>query len=171
MAGPKCFMKKPAAVWAMLSVERYHERWPLIPLEELHKRRLGPDIISGQSPAAVCSQCADAFSPSRPRVCKYALANDLWLGRPDPLLWNDDMTHEMRLALARTVATKVVLRAGGAAQQEPISGQRPRAESKAQSLARLRRLLLVPVHSRRPQEFRVVARVVPHLRPRDNLRT
>ncbi|CAJ1413970.1 unnamed protein product [Effrenium voratum] len=142
LAGPKCFMKKPAAVWAMLSVERYHERWPLIPLEELeasavqmspsteaklvllHKRRLGPAIISGQSPAAVCSECADAFSPSRPRMCKYALANDLWLGRPDPLLRDANMTHEMCLALARTVATKVVLRAGGAAQQEPISGQR-----------------------------------------------
>ncbi|CAJ1441410.1 unnamed protein product [Effrenium voratum] len=90
----------------------------------LHKRRLGPAIISGQSPAAVCSECADAFSPSRPRMCKYALANDLWLGRPDPLLWDANMTYEMCLALARTVATKVVLRAGGAAQQEPISGQR-----------------------------------------------
>ena len=46
------------------------------------------------------------------------LSNDLWLGRPDPLLWKANMTHEMCLALARTVATKVVLRAGGTSQTE-----------------------------------------------------
>ena len=51
-------------------------------------------------------------------LCKYALANDLWLGRPDPLLWKANVTHELCLALAKTVAPKVVLRAGGASQTE-----------------------------------------------------
>lgn len=55
-----------------------------------------------------------AFTGKRPTLCKYALANDLWLGRIDPLLWRANLTHEMCLALARTVATKVVLRVGNA---------------------------------------------------------
>ena len=55
-----------------------------------------------------------AFTGKRPTLCKYALANHLWLGRIDPLLWRANLTHEMCLALARTVATKVVLRAGNA---------------------------------------------------------
>ena len=54
-------------------------------------------------------------------MAKYALANDLWLGRIDPLLWEANVTHEMCLALARTVATKVVLRAGDAQKHGTLS--------------------------------------------------
>ena len=32
--GPQCFMAAPGAVWELLSVARYHERWPLIPMED-----------------------------------------------------------------------------------------------------------------------------------------
>ena len=84
----------------------------------LHQRRVTEDMAHGKAPAAACEDCVEAFSGKRPWLCKYALANDLWLGRPDPLLWKANMTHEMCLALARTVATKVVLRAGGASQSE-----------------------------------------------------
>lgn len=82
----------------------------------LHKRRVTPDMACGKCPTLVCQDCWRAFSPKKPRLCRFALANDMWLGRVDPLLWEANMTHEMCLALARTVATKVILRAGGAQQ-------------------------------------------------------
>ncbi|CAE7026696.1 unnamed protein product [Symbiodinium sp. CCMP2592] len=136
LKGSKCFMAAADRVWEMVSVKRYHERWPLIPIKELeassvdvgtfgdpvpvllHKRRVTAEMTRGDVPAAVCEDCVEAFSGKKPWLCKYALANDLWLGRPDPLLWKANMTHDMCLALARTVATKVVLRAGGASQTE-----------------------------------------------------
>ena len=98
------------------SVDVGTARYPLPVL--LHKRRVTDDMAQGKAPAAVCEDCVEAFSSRKPWLCKYALANDLWLGRPDPLLWKANMTYEMCLALARTVATKVVLRAGGASQTE-----------------------------------------------------
>ena len=141
IGGDQCFMQSPDAVWQLLSVERYQKRWPLIPEEELlassvsvynssrqkvavllHKRRVDAAMIRGDCPAHVCRDCYYAFVSKQPKLCKFALANDLWLGRPDPLLWQANMTHEMCLALARTVATKVVLRAGGAQQAGATSG-------------------------------------------------
>ena len=141
IAGEHSFMMNPDVVWKFLSVERYKERWPLIPEAELlassvsvvdsfgqkvsvllHKRRVDADMICGNSAASVCRDCYYAFAPKQPKLCKFALANDLWLGRPDPLLWQANMTHEMCLALARTVATKVVLRAGGAQQNGASNG-------------------------------------------------
>ena len=44
---------------------------------------------------------------------KYALANDMWLGRWDPLFREANLSHQMLLALARVVSTKVVLRTEG----------------------------------------------------------
>ena len=35
LAGQQCFMLNPDAVWQFLSVERYKQRWPLIPESEL----------------------------------------------------------------------------------------------------------------------------------------
>ena len=32
--GDHCFMHNANAVWKLLGVERYHERWPLIPLKD-----------------------------------------------------------------------------------------------------------------------------------------
>ena len=141
IAGEHSFMMNPDVVWKFLSVERYKERWPLIPEAELlassvsvvdsfgqkvsvllHKRRVDADMICGNSAASVCRDCYHAFAPKQPKLCKFALANDLWLGRPDPLLGQANMTHEMCLALARTVATKVVLRAGGAQQNGASNG-------------------------------------------------
>ena len=136
LTGELGFMQNADAVWKLLSVDRYQQRWPMIPAEELllassvtvvgsdrqrvqvllHKRRVTDDMACGKCPTLVCQDCWRAFSPKKPQLCRFALANDMWLGRIDPLLWQANMTHEMCLALARTVATKVVLRAGGAQQ-------------------------------------------------------
>lgn len=78
-------------------------------------------MVSGREAALVCADCRAAFSPKKPHLCKYALANNLYLGRIDARLWSINVTHEMCLALARTVATKVVLRSGG------VSATRSRA--------------------------------------------
>lgn len=87
----------------------------------LHRRRVTAAAARGDEPVGVCKDCPQAFSGKKPRLCKFSLANDLWLGRIDPLLWDANMTHEMCLAMARIVATKVVLRAGGA--QAPAAGK------------------------------------------------
>eukprot|EP00435_Cladocopium_sp_Y103_P023302 s5561_g5.t1 len=79
----------------------------------LHRRRVSKDAAKGNEPALTCNDCYCAFAHKEPWLCKFSLANDMWLGRIDPLLWDANMTHEMCLALARTVATKVILRAGG----------------------------------------------------------
>ena len=128
LAGSKCFMQKPQAVWQMLSTAAYSERWPLIPWTELeassvhvpcsgawhtvllHKRRVTEAMVRGDEPACVCRDCAMAFSGSQPKLCKYALANDLWLGRFDPLMRGLNVAHQVLHARARVVAHKIVLR-------------------------------------------------------------
>ena len=131
LAGAFCFMSNAAAVWELLAVERYKKRWPKIPAAELeassvdvgtdghrclvllHKRRVSAAAVRGEESVGICHDGHRAFSSKKPRLCRFALANDLWLGRMDPLFVDANMTHEMCLALARTVATKVVLRACG----------------------------------------------------------
>ena len=89
LAGDMCFMAKPSAVWKMLSVSPYAERWPLIgatgELEAssvtqsslgpknkrpwtvcrhqvfLHKRRVSDAQAAGDEAAHVCSECKCAF--------------------------------------------------------------------------------------------------------------
>ena len=61
----------------------------------------------------MCPDCKEAFEGQKPWLCKYALANDLWLGRWDPLFRNANLSHQMLLALARVVTTKIVLRPDG----------------------------------------------------------
>ena len=56
-------------------------------------------------------------------MCKYALAHHLWLGRWDPLFRNANLSHQMLLALARIVTTKVVLRPEG--RTTTRSGEKP----------------------------------------------
>ena len=141
LAGKDCFMNNPDAVWELLDVEDYHKRWPKIPLEELessavivaasgtaqengkteykvllHTRRVSPEQAAGRASVYVCSECKWAFGGPRPFLCKYALANDMWLGRWDPLFRDADkcpLSHQMLLALARVVSTKIVLRPDG----------------------------------------------------------
>ena len=133
LAGPKCFMWNPSAVAEMLAWEHYHEAWPLIPEADLkasavllrigattdermvllHKRRVDDEQRRGEKKVFVCSDCYDAFSPKKPHLCRFALANHLWLGRWDPLFRDANLSHQMLLALARVVTTKVVLRPEG----------------------------------------------------------
>ena len=134
LAGPSCFMSAPEAVAELLSPERYAKRWPLIPREELdascvdlwiggsegatkkvllHRRRVSAACARGEATVAVCEDCHEAFRGKHPRLCKYSLANDMWLGRWDPVFRKANLSHQMLLALARTVTTKVVLRPEG----------------------------------------------------------
>ncbi|CAK0887182.1 unnamed protein product [Prorocentrum cordatum] len=130
LAGKDCFMKNPEAVAKLLSWEVYHKHWPDIPEAELrasavrlrigntdtfqlvlmHKRRVTDAQALGDERAPVCEDCLCAFSPRHPRMCKFTFANHLWLGRNDPLFRNANLSHQMLLALARVVTTKVVLR-------------------------------------------------------------
>ena len=132
LAGEQCFMARPEAVADLLDWRTYGERWPDIPEEELrcsavslrigtgsktrevllHRRRVDHRQALGADPVLVCADCHAAFSPWKPTLCKYALANDLWLGRWHPVLRraNENLSHQMLLALARIVTTKVPLR-------------------------------------------------------------
>ena len=83
--------------------------------ERSRSRSAGRDVdaqpqAAGVEAVLVCADCKEAFGHSKPWLCKYALANDLWLGRRLPLFRNANITHQMLLALARLVTTKVVLR-------------------------------------------------------------
>jgi hypothetical protein len=137
LAGEYCFMQSPKKVAEMLRWERYHEHWPDIPVEELrgsavslgagapgdepllllHKRRVNDQQRRGDAPVFVCEDCHDAFSLKQPRMCRFALANHMWLGRWLPLFRDANLSHQMLLALARVVTTKVVLRPEGNTRQ------------------------------------------------------
>ena len=132
-------MESPHKVWAILSVTRYEKRWPLIAATGelqasavkvsvpelknssnlchyhvlLHKRRVSIQQARGDSAVHICAECKEAFESSHPWLCKYALANDLWIGRWDPLFRDANLAHQMLLALARIVTTKIVLRPDG----------------------------------------------------------
>ena len=133
LAGPDCFMASPKLVADLLDWKEYHAFWPDIPEAELkasamnlrmgdtdayrlvllHRRRVNNRQASGEQEVFVCEDCAETFGPKRPWLCKYALANMLWLGRWDPLFRHANISHQMLLALARIVTTKVVLRPEG----------------------------------------------------------
>ena len=126
-------MKSPQRVAELLDWEEYSTHWPHIPQEELkasavylrlgatdqyrlvllHKRRVKDAQARGDEKVFVCADCHEAFSPPTPWMCKYALAHHNWLGRWDPLFRDANLSHQMLLALARVVTTKVVLRPEG----------------------------------------------------------
>ena len=143
LAGPSCFMTSPALVAELLDWNKYHEHWPKIPEAELkasavnlregnteirklvllHKRRVNQAQASGKQEVFVCTDCHEAFKSKKPQLCKYCLAQHLWLGRWDPLFRGANIAHQMLLALARIVTTKVVLRPEGRTTSQ--SGQQP----------------------------------------------
>ena len=137
LVGPQCCIQDRAAFADNLAAEWYHERWPLIPREELmasavdfphpdaegedtttkillHKRRVPPEALAGEAPVNVCADCRSALWARRPRIPKLALVNDLWLGRHPPLLRNANLAHQLLLALGRVVSTKLYLSSKGA---------------------------------------------------------
>ena len=113
--------------------KRYRARWPLLPLSELmhscvshpygryadgspwlwllHKASV-PAELTEDTRVWVCADCAGSLARKCPRVPKYALANDLWLGRV-PVVFRPDkkrlsaMTF-MLLSLGRAVVQKVI---------------------------------------------------------------
>ena len=128
-------MQNSNAVWDLLLAKTYHSRWPLIPWEELkassvvmrcygpfsegtvvdkhvllHKRRVTASMVEGNTPAPVCHDCFEAFQGATPFLCRYTFANDMWLGRYDPLFRNINLAHQLLHAMARVVAWKIVLR-------------------------------------------------------------
>ena len=135
LAGPHCFMESPALVAELLAWEHYHQHWPDILATELkasavklrigesqdrrlvllHKRRVHEPQATSDQPVCACEDCYEAFRHKKPLLCKYSLANHPWLGRWDPLFRNANLAHQMLLALARIVTTKVVLRPEGRA--------------------------------------------------------
>ena len=144
LAGEACFMPAPAKVADLLDWRKYAARWPDIPEDELrgssvslrlgttserrevllHRRRVDDRQADGCTPVHVCHDCHDAFGAAKPGLCKYALANDMWLGRWHPVLRRCNLSHQMLLALARIVTTKVVLRAEGKIKQEQGTDRR-----------------------------------------------
>ena len=133
IAGPWCFMESPRQVAQLLKWETYKVAWDDIPEKELvascvklrigatdeyqkvllHKRRVSDRQADGSDTVFVCTDCYAAFRPKKPKLCRFALANHLWLGRWDPKFRNANLSHQMLLALARVVTTKVVLRPEG----------------------------------------------------------
>jgi hypothetical protein len=106
LSGPSCFRWNLLAVAKMLCWMAYWEEWQKIPQQELeatavwlrigntreerrvllHKRRVSEEQRLGAAPAPVSEDCYAAFSPKKSRMCRFALANHLWLGRWHPRL-------------------------------------------------------------------------------------
>jgi len=115
----------------LLSPERYHERWRFkrqdgshggIPLEELQASAVqdpAPDgklwllhqkafrdesgNVDATRKVPICRCCQQALSGLAPRMPKYALANDLWMGRMPPALRDLSVGAWMLLPLARAL--------------------------------------------------------------------
>ena len=113
--------------------KKYHARWPLLPYSELihscvshpygryadgspwlwllHKASV-PAELTKDTRVWVCAECAGSLTRKCPRVPKYALANDLWIGRV-PAVFRPNkkrlsaMTFLM-LSLGRAVVQKVI---------------------------------------------------------------
>ncbi|CAK0841403.1 unnamed protein product, partial [Prorocentrum cordatum] len=137
LVGDKCTIKDRAQFADCLSAEWYHQRWPLIPRDELmssavnfphddcegsptstkillHKRRVPPEALEGKVPVKVCDDCRKVLWSDHPKVPLMALVNDLWLGRHHPLLRKAALAHQLLLALGRVVSTKIYLSSKGA---------------------------------------------------------
>ncbi|CAK0895070.1 unnamed protein product, partial [Prorocentrum cordatum] len=137
LVGDKCAIKDRAQFADCLSAEWYHQRWPLIPRDELmssavdfphddcegsptstkillHKRRVPPEALEGKVPVKVCEDCRRDLWSDHPKVPLMALVNDLWLGRHHPLLRKAALAHQLLLALGRVVSTKIYLSSKGA---------------------------------------------------------
>lgn len=125
----------PELLDALFNVDYYHERWPLIPLNELlasavqhpthphmkwllHTRRICMQdgsqtdcagIADAEKPCLVCKSCLHAISKKKPSMPKFSLCNDLWIGRQHPDF--QCLTDGMRwlLSIARPVFRTVSL--------------------------------------------------------------
>ena len=80
----------------------------------LHRRRVPPEALTGETPVNVCDDCRNALWARRPKVPTLALVNDLWLGRHPPMFRSANLAHQLLLALGRVVSTKLYLSNNGA---------------------------------------------------------
>eukprot|EP00435_Cladocopium_sp_Y103_P021272 s390_g5.t1 len=131
----KTFISAAKHLNQIFSVDRYAERWPNIPKSELlaasvqhpeyedmrwllHTRRIpmqqeysGPcaGVADPHADALVCPDCFKSIARKKAKLPKYALVNDLWIGRWHPKF--QDLTDAMRwlLSLARPVWRTVYL--------------------------------------------------------------
>ena len=76
----------------------------------LHRRRVSSGQAAGHTPVYSCMDCYYAFKTEKPRSSKWSLVNDLWIGRWPRFFSDANISHQMLLALARIVSTKVVHR-------------------------------------------------------------
>ena len=120
----------------LFNVERYAERWPLIPKQELvhsavkhpyhremrwllHTRRITmlenqicTDAAGIADPNATCLLCLDCLRDifkKKPRMPKYALATDFWLGREHVDFKQLSDASRWLLSLARPVWKSIYL--------------------------------------------------------------
>ncbi|CAK0795192.1 unnamed protein product, partial [Prorocentrum cordatum] len=137
LVGDKCTIKDRAQFADCLSAEWHHQRWPLIPRDELmssavdfphndcegpptstnillHKRRVPLEALEGKVPVKVRDDCRRDLWSDHPKVPVMAPVNDLWLGRHRPLLRKAALAHQMLLALGRVVSTKIYQSSKGA---------------------------------------------------------
>ena len=61
----------------------------------LHKRRVSQAQADGDEKVFVCSDCHDSFKLKIPQLCKFSLANHMWIGRWDPLFRIANIAHQM----------------------------------------------------------------------------
>ena len=117
----------------IFDVRRYERTWPLIPAAELRgscvshptgqysdgtpwlwllNRKAFPQDVSPEAPCWVCEECSSSLTRKRPCVPKYALANNLWIGRLPAVFRSGKkrlsaMTFTL-LSLGRAVVRKII---------------------------------------------------------------
>lgn len=125
----------------LLGVERYLQRWPQLAecprakrelqasavqhpyLQDryllLHKKAMPEDT---KSAAKVCRSCRSSLTSSTVALPRFALANDLWMGRPLPGLRNLSPGTRRLLPLVRTCLQITVLQPTNVAAHERQRG-------------------------------------------------
>ena len=111
----------------LFDVERYAERWPLIPKSELvhasvkhpffdmrwllHTRRIQmtDGVADATATCLVCPDCLKSISKRKPTMPKFALCNDLWIGRHHPDFRHLSDAMRWLLSLARPVWKTIYL--------------------------------------------------------------
>ena len=125
----------------LLGVERYLQRWPQLAecprakrelqasavqhpyLQDryllLHKKAMPEDT---KSAAKVCRSCRSSLTSSTVALPRFALANDLWMGRPLPGLRNLSTGTRRLLPLVRACLQVTVLQPTNLSAQERQKG-------------------------------------------------
>ena len=128
----------------LLDVERYKQRWPKIPKEELdassverphdscmrwllHTRRVackdGSAIGDEDASVWCCRLCIENLCKENPQMPPLALANDMWLGRHHPLFREATLAERMLASRGRLLMRQLFLgRGAGDEVQKGMTG-------------------------------------------------